>query len=44
MLSNSIYFFHDISSNKKDEQLTNSQKGKNEAVQHIFPQYLKEKR
>ena len=35
MLSNSIYFFHDISSNKKDEQLTNSQKGKNAAVHHI---------
>ena len=41
MLSNSIYFFHSISSNKKDEQLTNPRKGKNAdtsastAVHHI---------
>jgi len=38
MLSNSIYFFHDISSNKKDEQLTNHIKGitANALVHHII--------
>ena len=35
MLSNYIYFFHDFSSNKNDEQLTNSQKSLNAAVHHI---------
>jgi hypothetical protein len=37
MLSNSIYFFHNISSNKKDEQLTNHRKGisANAFVHHI---------
>jgi hypothetical protein len=39
MLSNSIYFFHDISSNKKDEQLTNLRITANadstEVVHHI---------
>lgn len=35
MLSNYIYFFHDFSSNKTDEQLTNSQKSLSAAVHHI---------